>query len=270
MFARRSRRIPRQPSLLPRWPMPAAVTAGLIAVAGLAGCTHSGSTHGAAATGTAASTPAGSFTASRLRDALLTRINGVGPVAAADAGSYASLPEVQSAIRSLSAVSVTPKACAQAMALAGAGATGSAGGHVASGIAGLATPAFSFGGAPAATVSFQVGQNGVAEVLAAPGDSLAAAALGQSLPAGCAHYSASRGGKTYRYAIQQTWLTGIGKQARVTSVTATGQPGGDVWSVVYRGSGFVGAVTVVGPNASGTAVRELAQQAYAYAAQSLS
>jgi hypothetical protein len=269
MFARRSRRIPVQPSLLPRWPMPAAVTAGLVLLAGIAGCTHSGSTHGAGATGTPTSTQAGAFTPSRLRGALLTRINGVGPAAAADAGSYASLPEVQSAIRSLSAVSVTPKSCEQAMALAGAGATGSAAGHAGSGTAGLATPAFSFGGAPAATVSFRVGQNGVSEVLAAPTDSLAAAALGQSLPTGCAHYSASRGGKTYQYAVQQAWITGIGKQARVTSATATGQPGGNVWSVVYRGSGFVGAITVVGPNASETAVRELAQQAYAYAAQAL-
>lgn len=270
MFARCSWRIPLQPPLLLRWPVSAAITAGLVALAGVAGCTHSGSTHSAGATGTASSTQAGGFTASRLRDALLTRINGVAPLAAAHAGSYASLPEVQSAARSLSAVSVTPKACAQAMALAGAGVTGSAAGHAGSGTAGLATPAFSFGGAPAATVSFLVGQNGVAEVLAAPTDSLAAAALGQSLPTGCAHYSASRGGKTYRYAVQQAWITGIGKQARLTSVTATGQPGGDVWSVVYRGTGFVGAITVVGPNASETAARELAQQAYAYAAQSLS
>jgi len=250
--------------------MSAAITAGLVALAGMAGCTHSGSTHGAAATSAATSTQAGALTPSRLRDALLTRINGEGPVAAADAGSYASLPEVQSAVQSLSAVSVTPKACEQAIALAGAGVTGSAAGHAGSGTAGLATPAFSFGAAPAATVSFRVGQNGVSEVLAAPGDSLAAAALGQSPPAGCAHYSVSRGGKTYRYAVQQASMTGIGKQARVTSVTATGQPGGNIWSVVYRGNGFVGAITVVGPNASETAVRELAQQAYAYAAHSLS
>lgn len=269
MFARRSRRIPLQPSLLPQWPMPAVITAGLVALVGVAGCTGSGSTHGAGATGTPTSTQAGALTASRLRDALLTRINGVGPVAAADAGSYASLPEVQSAARSLSAVSVTPKACAQAMALAGAGVTGSAAGRAGSGTAGLATPALSIGGAPAAAVSFRVGQDGVSEVLAAPADPQAAAALGQSLPTGCAHYSASRGGKTYRYAVQQAWITGIGKQARLTSVTAAGQPGGNVRTVVYRGNGFVGAITVVGPNASEAAVRELAQQAYAYAAQSL-
>jgi hypothetical protein len=39
--------------------------------------------------------------------------------------------------------------------------------------------------------------------------------------------------------------------------------------VVYRGSGFVGAVTIVGPDASELAAKKLASQAYAYAAQSL-
>jgi hypothetical protein len=154
------------------------------------------------------------------------------------------------------------------MALAGVGVT--AVGQAGSGTGGLATPALSIGGAPAAAVSFRVGQDGVSEVLAAPADSQALATLSQSLPTGCAHYSASRGGKTYRYAIQQAWITGIGKQARLTSATATGQPSGNIWTVVYRANGFVGAITVVGPNASEIAVRELAQQAYAYAAQSLS
>jgi hypothetical protein len=41
------------------------------------------------------------------------------------------------------------------------------------------------------------------------------------------------------------------------------------WSLVYQGAGFVGTVTVIGPNASEAAVRELAQQAYAFAARSL-
>jgi hypothetical protein len=43
-----------------------------------------------------------------------------------------------------------------------------------------------------------------------------------------------------------------------------------VWSIVFQGSGFVGAVSVDGPNASEAAVRELGQQAYQYAAKSLS
>jgi hypothetical protein len=43
-----------------------------------------------------------------------------------------------------------------------------------------------------------------------------------------------------------------------------------MWSLIYRATGFVGTVTVVGPNASEQAVRELGQQAYAFAAKSLS
>ena len=44
----------------------------------------------------------------------------------------------------------------------------------------------------------------------------------------------------------------------------------NVWSVVYTANGFVGAVTIVGPDASERAAKQLASQAYAFAAQSLS
>lgn len=40
--------------------------------------------------------------------------------------------------------------------------------------------------------------------------------------------------------------------------------------MVYRGSGFVGAVTIVGPDASEAGAKSLASQAYAYASRSLS
>jgi hypothetical protein len=40
--------------------------------------------------------------------------------------------------------------------------------------------------------------------------------------------------------------------------------------VVYRGSGFVGAVTMVGPDASELGVTNLAKNAYSSAVQSLS
>jgi hypothetical protein len=64
-------------------------------------------------------------------------------------------------------------------------------------------------------------------------------------------------------------VTGIGTDARLLSVSPAGQARGNVWSLVYRGDGFVGAITVVGPNASEAAVRQLGQQAYAYAAKTL-
>ena len=54
------------------------------------------------------------------------------------------------------------------------------------------------------------------------------------------------------------------------NVKTTGAVVNNQWSMVYRGPGFVGSVIVVGPNASELAVRQLARQAYAYAAKSLS
>ena len=72
------------------------------------------------------------------------------------------------------------------------------------------------------------------------------------------------------YSVTESSLTGIGKQAKVVNVAPAAGGSDALWSLVYRGAGFVGAVTVAGPNASQTAVRELGQQAYEYAAKSLS
>jgi hypothetical protein len=234
------------------WLMLATAIAG--GLAGLAGCTGSGSHAPGSATATNSMTmgqAAGMFSAARLRGALLTRINGVGPAGRAHEGGYTSLPEVQAAAKAMAGLLATPRGCAQAAAVGGTGLGGV------------------LGGAPAAIETFQVGGNGVSEVLAAPGDSAAAAALGVRVPVGCAHYRTTSSGKTYRYDVAQSRVTGIGKQARMVSVSAVGHATANTWSLVYRGNGFVGAITVVGPNASEAAVRELGQQAYAYAAKSL-
>jgi len=221
------------------------------AAAGLGGCGGSGGSGGRAAgpvqSGTSAQ--ARPFASVKLRGALLARVNGVPAAVPAESGNYASLPEVQAAKQSRQGVSVTPKACAQA-ALTGFNS------------AVLAS-------APAAAITFRVGANGVSEVLVAAQDPAAAGALGSRVPAMCEHYAATVDGKTFQYAVRQSTVSGIGQEARMLNVTTAGYPADDVWSLVYRGTGFVGAVTVVGPNASEVAVRELGQQAYAYAAKSL-
>ena len=126
-------------------------------------------------------------------------------------------------------------------------------------------------GATAASVTFKVGGNDVSELLAAAPGTAAASALAGRLPASCTRYKAAVDGKTVTYSVTESALSGIGKQAKVLNVSAAAAAGSDaVWSLVYRGAGFVGVVTVVGPNASQTAVRELGQQAYDYAAKSLS
>ena len=66
-----------------------------------------------------------------------------------------------------------------------------------------------------------------------------------------------------------TPVTGLANQARALNVKAAGYAQVDVWSVVYPADGFVGAVTMVGPDATEASVKKLATQAYHYAAQTL-
>jgi len=53
----------------------------------------------------------------------------------------------------------------------------------------------------------------------------------------------------------------IGNEARALNVKAAGYSQVNVWSVVYRADGFVGAVTIVGPDASQASAKKLASQA---------
>lgn len=232
--------------------MPAAVAvAVVVTAAGIAGC---GGTHGQAGAGPAKSAgmvaQTSMFTAAKLRGALLTKVNGMTAAMPVESGSYSSLPDVKANQRSMHGVAVTPKTCARASAV------------------GFNAPTVA--SAPAAAVAFRVGNNGVSEVLVAPPASAADTAFGSQIPSACGHYLVTVGGKTFRYSVRQSSVSGIGQRGRELNVRTMGYPNDNVWSVVYRGSGFVGAVTVVGPNASEAAVRQLGQQAYKYAVKSLS
>ena len=209
--------------------------------ASLAGCTSS-SSHGASASLSAAK--GGSFSASKLRGALLTRVNGVGASASPASGDYTAISARVAAGQSAGGA---PKACAQ-----------------------NGLDAAVLAGATAASVTFTVGGNDVSELIAAAPGTTAAGALAGRLPASCARYKATVDGKTVTYSVTESALSGIGKQAKVLNVASAAGGSDARWSLVYRGDGFVGAVSVAGPNASQTAVRQLAQQAYAYAAKSLS
>jgi hypothetical protein len=70
--------------------------------------------------------------------------------------------------------------------------------------------------------------------------------------------------------VKQSPIAGLGNEARALNVKTAGYSQVNVWSVVYRADGFVGAVTIVGPDASQASAKKLASQAYAYARQSLS
>ena len=237
------------------WQRPALATTALalLGAAAVAGGGNSASTSQASATqtaGVAAATGHKGFTAAQLKSALLTKVSGERPAAPAEAGDYGALPDVQTSKQTMNGVQVTPANCAQAT------------------VTGFNSAAFS--PAPASVVTFRVGRDGVSEVLVSATPEIAATALGNKLPAGCSHYTAKVDSRTFRYSVKEEPLSGLADQARALNVKAAGYAEVDVWSVIYKADGFVGAVTIVGPDASEAAAEQLASQAYADAAQSLS
>jgi hypothetical protein len=240
------------------WLRPALATTALalLGAAAVAGCGHSAKPGQASATestesaGVAAATGHRAFTADQLRSALLAKISGERPAAAPEAGDYGKLPDVRTSKQTMNGVKVTPAKCASAT------------------VTGFNSPAFA--SAPAAVVTFRVGRDGVSEVLVSTTPHLAVTAMGNKLSAGCAHYTAAVDGRTFDYSVKEDTLSGIGDRARALNVKAAGYAEVDVWSVVFQGNGFVGAVTIVGPDASQAGVRQLATDAYGYAAQTLS
>src|SRR3984893_12326089 len=226
------------------WRIASGLLLAPVSVAGLAGCGGGSSSSSSAATTSAN----GALTAATLRQALLTRVNGVAAAAPANSGTYSSMQVANS--KAASGIQVTPKACSQA--------------------ATVGFNAAALGTAPAAAVTFRVGTNGVSEVLIASSAKSAATVLAGHVPAECAQYQETVGGKTYAYDIKEKTISGIGEQARVLNVSAASAKSDEMWSLVYQAKGFIGTVTVVGPNATEQAVTELGQQAYAFATKSLS
>jgi hypothetical protein len=223
---------------------------GVTAVAGVTGCSSINSS--SSENTTSMTTRIGAFSASQLRAALLTRVNGAGPAAKPEAGSYGSIPAIQAAQKQLGGMRVTPKLCMRASVLQA-----------------IILDTGALGSAPAAIVAFKVGTNGVSELLAATADSATAASLSQPIPASCARYTVYSQGKAYHLSVQQAWVKGIGIQrARVLGIKTAGVKG-SLWSLLYQGTGFVGTVTIDGLNSNEAAVREIATQAYDYAAKIL-
>jgi hypothetical protein len=244
----------------PYWQRPVPLAAALLAAAGAAAITGCGSAgNGAtgsagtasmtASAGMAAAAMPASYSATQLRDALLTRVNGASPAAPAQSGNYGALPDVRSSKASMTGVTVKPAKCAAAT------------------VTGFDSAAFAH--APASVVTFRVGRDGVSEVIVAASPATAAQAMAAKLPSGCSHYHATVAGKTFAYSVKETSVPGIAEQARALNVKAAGYATVDVWSVVFRASGFVGAVTIVGPDASELGAKVLAKDAYARAAASL-
>jgi hypothetical protein len=225
----------------------------LVAVISLsfAGCTGGGGQQGAGTVSASAAAKASALSSEqKLRGALLTKVNGVPAAGPASIGDYGVLAAASAGSQTAAGGQVTPKACATAAQ------------------AGFRPAALH--GAEAAAVTFMVAKNMVSEVLIASSASSESAALASLVPAQCARYVVRTGGKSVTYNVSETAVTGIGKQAKALDVHPNGGGAQEMWWLIYRGAGFVGTVTVVGPNASEQAVRELGQQAYAFAAKTLS
>lgn len=238
-----------------RWSrVPGLVAVPALAALAVAGCSNGGSssqaTQAAAGNNNAAGTSAtAAYTAAQLKNALIGQINGQAPAAPVEAGPYGSLAEVKATKDSMKDVKVTPAKCAE------------------SSVTGFNSPAFA--NVPATVSTFRLGSNGVSEVLLSPSSSTAAQALGKQVPAGCSKYKATVQGKTYTYAVKEMNVPNLGQTARAMNIKATGPESVNVWSVVYRASSFVGAVTIVGPDASEATATSLASQAYAHATKTL-
>jgi hypothetical protein len=238
------------------WQRPALASTALalLGATAVAGCGGSASTSQASATHTAgvatATGQAQSLTAAQLKGALLTKVGGASPAAPAQAGNYGALPDVKTSKQTMHGVKVTPARCSQAT------------------VTGFNSAAFTK--APASVVTFRLGRDGVSEVLVSAAPDVATSAIANKLPAGCEHYTATVGGKTFHYSVKEAPIGGLANEARALNVKAAGYSQVNVWSVVYRADGFVGAVTIVGPDASQASAKKLATQAYAYAHQSLS
>jgi hypothetical protein len=236
-----------------RWSrLPALAVAPALAILAVAGCSSGGSAspHAAqTAGGHATSTPSASYTANQLRGALLTKVNGQSPAEPVESGAYGSLAEVKATRNSLTGVTVKPAECAQTT------------------VTGFNSPPFAK--VPATVSTFKVGNNGVSEVLMAPSTATAALAMRHQIPAQCARYTATTKGKTFVYTVSEQPVRNLGRAARAMNIKASGAESINVWSVVYRASDFVGAVTIVGPGASANVVTTLAAQAYAHAVKTL-
>jgi hypothetical protein len=229
--------------------VPAAIAAIAVAAAA-AGCSSGGTPAKTASKTTGHDTKSSSaYTASQLRAALLTSVNGARPVIPVESGAYGSLAGVKETRQSVSGVKIIPAKCATA--------SGS----------GLSSPVYN--NVPATVATFRVGTDGLSEVLLAPPAAMLQSALVRKIPAGCSHYHARVGSRTFTYWIKEVPAPRIGSAASELNVRASGDASANIWTIIYRTSTLVGAITLVGVDASRSGAEALAKQAYAYATKTL-
>jgi hypothetical protein len=106
-------------------------------------------------------------------------------------------------------------------------------------------------------------------VLLAPAPSIAPEALGHKVPAGCGHYRATAGGRTFNYAVKDQRAPRLGLGAREIRVHASGAVTTDIWTVIYRTGSYVGAVTLMGTGTTSKQAQQITEAAFTHAEQTL-
>jgi hypothetical protein len=231
--------------------VPAAIAALAIAaaVAGCDGSSASGTADTSATKVTQVAKTGPAYTAAQLRAALLTSLNGARPAVPVESGDYGTLPGVLASRQSLKDVKISPAKCASASAT------------------GLASTKFNQ--VPATVATFRDGTDGVSEVLLAPPASMLQAAIAHNIPAGCSRYLARVGDRKFTYEIKQEPAPRLGNGASELNVRASGDASANIWTIIYRSGGLVGAITLVGEHASRSGAEALAKIAYSCAQKNL-
>lgn len=226
-----------------------AVIAAIAIAAGAAGCS-SGGTTAKTTTNTSQTTKSEyAYTAAQLRGALLSTVHGTRPAVPVESGAYGTLPGVKATRASTNGVKITPAKCATASGT------------------GLSSPKYNK--VPATVATFRDGTDGVSEVLLAPPTALLNSALVSKIPAGCSHYLARVGDRTFTYWLKEERAPRLGSAASELNVRASGDESANIWTIIYRTGTMVGAVTLVGEHATRGGAEALAKQAYDRAAKSL-
>jgi hypothetical protein len=238
-----------------RFRVPAVIAAIAIA-AGAAGCSSGGTSGGTAAktttkhsSNTQSTQTTYAYTAAQLRGALLATVNGSRPAVPIESGAYGSLPGVKATRATVTGVKITPARCATA---SGAGLSSS-----------------KYNDVPATVATFRDGADGVSEVLLSPPAALLGSALVGKIPAGCSHYLARVGDRTFTYSLKEEPAPRIGDRASELNVRASGDASANIWTIIYRTSTLVGAITLVGEHATRGGAEALAKLAYAHATKTL-
>jgi hypothetical protein len=219
----------------------AAVVAGL-ALSAAAGC-DGGGAQGAARPG-AGTAPVGTgYTSDQLRQALPVELVGYQRTGEPDAGEYDSLQAIQNFTQLQRQVTLDKPQCANTSQISG------------------------LGSAPAALIMFTKanGQSTTATLIAVP-SATAEQQLRVRVPAGCRSFRAKIGQQWSTHEVIEVHGQGIGLGARTVGVTTTtGSTAVKTWYVVLRGRGYLGTITLYGPNVTRTEAERLARQTYDHA-----